>query len=179
VMFCGVGLMNLHHVVVTDGGRIAELDRLENGPSCYKKSNSSWKAVAGAAARPDARLTTSAGDSHFAGCALSLGHAQTPLRALHCPAGPDWIHETKHDGYRLSPAQGQAGVAPQRPQNDPQLAKITTNDSGLPRHESRHSAVSIRSRYIQAPVSTWRLPWIRNDISNCSGRSWRASKTPF
>jgi ATP-dependent DNA ligase len=24
-----------------------------------------------------------------------------PTRAVKAPAGPDWVHETKHDGYRL------------------------------------------------------------------------------
>jgi ATP-dependent DNA ligase len=30
-------------------------------------------------------------------------HAQPPIptRAAKVPAGPDWIHEIKHDGYRL------------------------------------------------------------------------------
>jgi ATP dependent DNA ligase domain len=38
---------------------------------------------------------------------LSKPHAAPPIPALHptratkVPAGPDWIHEIKHDGYRL------------------------------------------------------------------------------
>jgi bifunctional non-homologous end joining protein LigD len=33
-----------------------------------------------------------------------------PTRATKPPAGPQWIHEIKHDGYRL-PASGTAGCA--------------------------------------------------------------------
>src|SRR6187402_1362393 len=31
------------------------------------------------------------------------------------PVGPDWIHETKYDGYRLRLRQGHAANYPQRP----------------------------------------------------------------
>jgi bifunctional non-homologous end joining protein LigD len=32
-----------------------------------------------------------------------------PTLALKPPSGPDWVHEIKHDGYRLSMSQLPAG----------------------------------------------------------------------
>ena len=42
--------------------------------------------------------------SHPASSRLASRH---PLSAR--PAGPDWVHEIKHDGYRLMPRRGPVG----------------------------------------------------------------------
>jgi len=44
----------------------------------------------------------SSDDSAFTSPHLNPGHALgQPSRGTKVPAGPDWIHEIKHDGYRL------------------------------------------------------------------------------
>jgi hypothetical protein len=45
-----------------------------------------------------------------------------PTRASKPPAGPDWVHEIKHDGYRR-PTRGRHR-APVRPPDDEALAKV-------------------------------------------------------
>ena len=47
-----------------------------------------------------------------------------PTRGTKVPAGPDWIHEIKHDGYRLIVVRdgARAAVHPQRPRLDEALS---------------------------------------------------------
>jgi hypothetical protein len=51
-----------------------------------------------------------------------------PSSAEHPPSGPGWIHEIKHDGYRLMVRRDQA--APAHPQRRRLVGEISTNFCG-------------------------------------------------